>query len=124
MYRSKTLRNYTNPITLLDYLLAEVVKCALESVVTSSTHVLIKSLDSPLYIRSSGIHFPITEMHAKTDINSLFLSYLFLLIRPESNASLALILFKERLKPIIKPFSSKLYMFSAVIQYFLMTIVS
>ena len=86
--------------------------------------MLIKSLDSPLYIRSSKIYFLIAEIYTKTNINSLFLSYLFLLIRLESNASLTIILFKERLKPIIKPFSLKLYMFSAIIQYFSIIIVS
>src|SRR6266487_5658277 len=111
-------------MALLDQPLLETVKCAFESVVTSSTHVLIKSPDSPLYINSGGIHFPIADIQAKMLINSRLLSCLDFVIRPDSKAALVIILLRERPKPIKKPFSSKLYMFSAVIRYFSITIAS
>ena len=47
---------------LFDQPLLETVKCAFESVVTLSTHEDINSPDSPLYINSGGIHFPIADM--------------------------------------------------------------
>ena len=62
MYRLKTLYNYTNLIVLLDYLLLEVVKCTFKLVIILSTYILIRSFNLPLYIRSSGIHFPIIEI--------------------------------------------------------------
>ena len=44
----KDLLKPNNPIALLDHPLLDTVKCAIESVLTSSTQVLIKSPDSPL----------------------------------------------------------------------------
>jgi len=63
-------------------------------------------------------------MQAKQLINSRLSSYFDLVTCLNFNASKVIILFKERLKLIRKPFSSKLYMFSAVILYFLITIAS
>jgi hypothetical protein len=82
---------------LLDHLLLKTVKCALELVVTSSTQVLIKSPDSPLYIRSSGIYLLITKIQANILINSLLLSYLALVIRPNTKACFVMILLSDRL---------------------------
>src|SRR6266536_3682227 len=82
-------------IALLDYLLLKTVKCALESVVTSSTQVLIKSPDLPLYIRSGSIHLLITEIQANILMNSLLLSYLALVIRPDTRAVFVMILFSD-----------------------------
>ena len=57
-------------------------------------------------------------------MNSRLLSYFTLVIQPNSRVALVIILFKDRLYLIKNPFSSKLYMFSAVIRYFLITIAS
>ena len=57
-------------------------------------------------------------------MNSLLPSFFVLVIRLDYKASRVIILFRERPKPIKNPFSSKLYMFSAVILYFSMTIAS
>jgi len=63
-------------------------------------------------------------MQAKQLINLQLLSYLDFIICSNFNAFKVITLFKERLKLIINPFLSKLYMFSAVILYFLMTMAS
>jgi hypothetical protein len=86
--------------------------------------MFIKSPDLLLYIRSSSIHFLIIEIQAKIKINSRLLSCFDLVIRPDSNITLVIILFKDRPKLIRKHFLSKLYIFSAVIRYFLIIIVN
>ena len=63
-------------------------------------------------------------MQAKQLINSRLLSCFAFLIRLDFNASFVITLLKERLQLIINPFSSKFYMFFAVILYFLITIAS
>ncbi len=100
------------------------MKYAFELVITLSTYVLIKSPDLPLYINSSSIYFLITNIQVKILINSQLLSYLDFIICPNSKVALIIILLREQLKPIKKPFLSKLYMFSVIIRYFLITIVS
>jgi len=124
VYRLNTVFSYTSPIALFDYPFWETVKYACAFVSTESTQVLIREPDSPLYIKSSRIHRPIAEMQAKQLINSRLLSCFDFVTLLDFNASKAITLFKERLKPIINPFSSKLYMFSAVILYFSITMAS
>jgi len=118
VYYLKTLHNYINLIALLNYLLLEVVKCAFKLVIILLTYIFIRLFNLLLYIRSNNIYFPIAKMQAKTNINSLLLSCLFLVICLKFNVSLAIILFNWQLKLIINPFLLKLYMFSTIIWYF------
>jgi hypothetical protein len=100
------------------------MKYAIELVVISSIYIFIKSPDSLLYIRNNSIYFLIAEVQTKIKINLRFLFYFDLVICLDSNITLVIILFKDRPKPIKKPFLSKLYMLSAVIRYFLIIIAS
>ena len=86
--------------------------------------MLIKSLKSPLYINNSNIYLLIADIQAKILINLQLLSYFALVIYPDFKASYTIILFIIRLNLIKKPFSLKLYMFSAIIRYFLIIIAS
>jgi hypothetical protein len=113
-----------SPIALFDYLLLDIVKWAWESIITSSTQVDIKSPDSPLYTRRGGIHFSIALMQARIEMNLWLPSYFDLVIHLDSNVALDIILFSDRPNPIKNPFSSKLYIFLAIILYFSMTIAS
>jgi hypothetical protein len=63
-------------------------------------------------------------MQAKQLINSQLPSYFNLITRLDFKAFNVIILFKERLKLIINPFLLKLYMFSVIILYFLIIIIS
>jgi hypothetical protein len=86
--------------------------------------VLIRSPDLPLYIKSGGIYFLMADIYAKILINLWFLFYFILVIRPDSRAVLVKTRFKDRPYPIKNPFSLKLYIFSAVIRHFVITIAS
>ena len=121
VYRRKTCRSHKRPMALLLYPLLKVVKCALESTVTSSTHVSWMSPDSPLYTRRGGIHFPTTKIQARILINSRLLSCFDLVTRPDFKAYIVITRFNDLPKPIRNPFLSKLYMFLAVIWCFLIT---
>jgi hypothetical protein len=63
-------------------------------------------------------------MQAKIKRNLQLLSYFTLIIRLDFNIVLIIILFNKRLNPIKNPFLLKLYMFSAIILYFLIAIIS
>jgi len=58
--------------------------------------MLIKSLDSPLYIKKDSIHFPIAKIQAMILINSRFLFYFALVICPDTKAILVIIIFSDR----------------------------
>ena len=79
----KVVCSHRRPRALFDHPLAVEAKWTPASFFTSCTHVSRRSLLTPLYTKTGGIHFPMADTQARQVMNSRFPSPFLFMTQPD-----------------------------------------